>query len=388
MPLGAPLTQAIVDSLGLAVEAVAARRKTSKRSDVSLTQTKAEHSTVVTRETKIRVDTEVDLKGTVDHNEAEIIPATSELEIKNRDEFYEARESPSEEDEKVWALDEAANELEQPTSQDSRKSSDTSISVKYSFGGQPNLESLVAIVLAKCPQAPYDTPRLEYPVVIPQRRPGATGRGFIRAYAPVLAESGIPQETFLSFLKTFHRASQASPVLSVIYVSAGIVGFVPHTAALVTSIVVQVAVGTAIELQRRQRSNSFLDEINEKLFRPRGKYALIMTYKPDAKKAIEAKPTDISEMIYKRSTKNGFKFAKGMFKQESGTTYAEMNIPESAPLVFPGLEQRRTELGELQNVSSGKSSRKFLADYYDRRAQAIYVSRPGCPDYRYADLLI
>jgi hypothetical protein len=381
MPLGAPITQAITNGLGLAVEVVSARRQKSKQPAVVLTETTLGSSPFSARETDPPVQQEKDITEPLDHGEVEYLPAISDLDIKDEDKYHDAQESPTEEDEQNWALDDAANALEQPVSEESRQlSENNTLSVKYGVDGQPSLDSLVAIVLSKCPPITYSPPRLERPVIIPQRRPGEAGRGFIRAYAPVLAESGIPQETFISFLKTFHRASQASPVLGVIYISAGIVGIVPHTATLVTSIVVQVAVGAAIELQKRQRSNSFLDEMNEKIFRPRGKYALIMTYKPDATKAVQGKETDISEMVYKRSTKDGFKFAKGKFKRESGTTYAEVNVPESAPLVFPGLEQQSTELGQIHKVSSGKQSQKFLADYYDRRAQAIYVSRCFCPD--------
>ena len=50
--------------------------------------------------------------------------------------------------------------------------------------------------------------KLQYPVIIPQRRPGSKIRGFVRAYAPVLADHDINQDTFLYFLKTFHKASQ------------------------------------------------------------------------------------------------------------------------------------------------------------------------------------
>lgn len=51
-------------------------------------------------------------------------------------------------------------------------------------------------------------PRLQCPVIIPQRRPGMKIRGFVRAYAPVLADYDVSQATFLKFLKDFHVASQ------------------------------------------------------------------------------------------------------------------------------------------------------------------------------------
>ena len=49
--------------------------------------------------------------------------------------------------------------------------------------------------------------RLSCPVVIPQRSPGSKGRGFMRAYAPVLADYDFGEESFLAFLKSFHKAS-------------------------------------------------------------------------------------------------------------------------------------------------------------------------------------
>jgi hypothetical protein len=62
---------------------------------------------------------------------------------------------------------------------------------------------------------------------------------------------------------------QASKGLPVIFLAAGVVGFVPEVVAQIVSTVVQVGAGTAIELQSRHRANTFLDEMNEKLFKPR-----------------------------------------------------------------------------------------------------------------------
>ncbi len=58
------------------------------------------------------------------------------------------------------------------------------------------------------------SPGLNCPIVIPQRRPGSKTRGFVRAYAPVLVDHDIDQETFLTFLRSFHKASQVSHPLS------------------------------------------------------------------------------------------------------------------------------------------------------------------------------
>jgi hypothetical protein len=50
--------------------------------------------------------------------------------------------------------------------------------------------------------------KLPCPVIIPQRRPGAKRRGFVRAYAPVLQDCGIGQDVFLKFISDFHKSSQ------------------------------------------------------------------------------------------------------------------------------------------------------------------------------------
>jgi hypothetical protein len=51
-------------------------------------------------------------------------------------------------------------------------------------------------------------------------------------------------------------------------------------------------------------------------------------------------------------------------------------MPELALLIFPGLE-KETDIEELKKVGAEKKSQKFMADYYDRRTQAIYVSSLG-----------
>lgn len=46
------------------------------------------------------------------------------------------------------------------------------------------------------------------PVIIPQRRPGNKDRGFVRAYASVLADCDISQVVFLNFLEGSFQASK------------------------------------------------------------------------------------------------------------------------------------------------------------------------------------
>jgi len=99
--------------------------------------------------------------------------------------------------------------------------------------------------------------KLPCPVILPQRRPRDKKRGFVRAYAPVLADCGIDQDAFLDFLKTFHASTKEDKWLQVVNIAAASAGMVPNPIAMGVSIAVQVAVGVAMEVQRRHRSVSF-----------------------------------------------------------------------------------------------------------------------------------
>lgn len=95
--------------------------------------------------------------------------------------------------------------------------------------------------------------KLPCPVIIPQRRPRDKKRGFVRAYAPVLADCGIDQQAFLDFLKTFHASTKEDKWLNVVFLGAGMVGMVPSPIAMGVSMAIQVAVGVSMEVQRRAR---------------------------------------------------------------------------------------------------------------------------------------
>lgn len=277
-------------------------------------------------------------------------------------------DSSDEDDERDWALDEAAGEDEPPVAlqngQEPKK--------KYALDATPTIQSLGAIVLSRFPPPPRSTSQLRCPVIIPQRRPGASGRGFIRAYAPDLAEFGIPKEAFLSFLKVQQEASKASPLLNVVYVGAGIVGCVPHGAAMITSVVVSIAVGACIKHQESQRTNSFLDEMNEKIYKPRGLYAMIMKYNPNANTTLDVQQMDTSSLIVSRATHENDFFRK----VASGETQGELEMPEAAPLVFPALDEVATSVaqsGDVEKRNAFMRSTKFVSNYYDKRAQMEYV---------------
>ncbi|CAK7210538.1 hypothetical protein SCUCBS95973_000816 [Sporothrix curviconia] len=261
--------------------------------------------------------------------------------------------------------------------------------------------------------APVPMSRLPCPVIIPQRRPRNKARGFVRAYAPVLGDCGISQDVFLQFLKGWYLASKASPWIDVVYVAAGIAGFVPEAGAQIASIVVQVVAGAARELQSRHRNNTFLDRANQELFMPRGLFAMVMAFKddmPDAqgggsgllgglksafgKSLVSSERLDINQTTVKYSqlaalggsgaganaTKTSrTKTAMRNLRTNNGMTYTELELPQAAELVYPDLDNAaERDLAAVEGggppkaASKWKRSGKFVSSYLDRRAQAEY----------------
>ncbi|KJK63850.1 hypothetical protein P875_00064666 [Aspergillus parasiticus SU-1] len=146
------------------------------------------------------------------------------------------------EDEAVWELDETAQKVRLPTYEESQDAPTTAGQTEEAK--EEEKENMVRGLVQMA--GPVQTvQRIPCPVIIPQRRPGNKDRGFVRAYAPVLADCGINQDVFLNFLEDFFQASKASPWIEVVYVAAGVVGFFPETAAQITSIIIQTVAGTA-----------------------------------------------------------------------------------------------------------------------------------------------
>ena len=64
------------------------------------------------------------------------------------------------------------------------------------------------------------------------------------------------------------------------------------------------------------------------------------------------------------------------FRKSSGVTRGEVELPETAPLIYPdtGYAEISKPKQDEDSRSSLSSSRKVTAAYFDKRAQAKYVS--------------
>ncbi|EXJ87459.1 hypothetical protein A1O3_04419 [Capronia epimyces CBS 606.96] len=276
-------------------------------------------------------------------------------------------------DKAEWALDDAAQQLEAPPPTYDEASSSSPASADELASAFLNTHQV-----ARDPKKSYQP--LPCPVILPQRRPKDKSRGFVRAYAPVLDTcSGIDQATFIDFLNGLDRASRASPVFDVVNLACFAVGFVPSPIAMGVSIAVQVASRTAQEVQSRHRRNTYLDQINETLFKPRGLYCMIMTFKPDSphEPIIGMDVRSVDQALAKATSNPESEMRQKLktLRLSSGATKGEMSLPESAPLIYPALEAALDRPAEMTPAKQNalKSSTGFVASYLDRRAQAAYA---------------
>jgi hypothetical protein len=96
-----------------------------------------------------------------------------------------------------------------------------------------------------------------------------------------------------------------------------------------------------------------------------------MTWNPESTRGIEH--VDLNATIASRSTDGGF---GSQYRTSDGNTYGEFSFPETAPLVFPALDDlaAQTSAEGLQRTSSMAGKMKFVGEYWDKRAAADFVS--------------
>ncbi len=179
----------------------------------------------------------------------------------------EKHQSLEEGDEEHWNLDDAQNELmgvhsnasssSYPEEHLSKHDQIDPTKVTDAFIRRhpaPTVSSRIATEHApKDESLDLKASKLPLPVILPQRRPKARARGFIRAYAPDLAVTGIDQETFLDFIETFNQASLASPWLDAINLAGFATMALPPGISQAVQLAIMVSVKIAKDIQSRKR---------------------------------------------------------------------------------------------------------------------------------------
>ncbi|QSZ31161.1 hypothetical protein DSL72_000724 [Monilinia vaccinii-corymbosi] len=254
------------------------------------------------------------------------------------------------------------------------------------------------------PGSPSSRPNMKQglpvPVIIPERRPGSKHRGFVRAYAPVLIDCGIDQDTFMDFLVGFEASIKASPYFHVINLAVA-ASVMAEGIAVAPSIIVHAAafaVHTSIEFGRRaymsKEQNKYLDGMNNKLFKPHGLYAMLMTWKPARSSASQTLISTVN-MNTKIVTSVAAREVSGRssLHSTSGKTIGQSQIPESAELIFPLLETASDE----QKENAMKKAGVWFEEWRDKRSTtkfasenpsttlAINAGEPKAPSSRWAD---
>ncbi|KAI9736969.1 MAG: hypothetical protein M1834_000558 [Cirrosporium novae-zelandiae] len=218
--------------------------------------------------------------------------------------------------------------------------------------------------------------KLPLPVVLPQRRPKNRARGFIRAYAPDLMNCGVDQAMFLDFLETFNLASQASPWINAINLAGIAFMHLPTGISQAASLALMLTVQVAKNMQSRHRYNSFLDQINDDFYRPRGLYCMVLTWNPESDDMEVG--VNINETIQSNLTppEGIAQKTKHSLRPSMGNTNG-VAFTETAPLVFPSLDALAGNNSQEAKTQKEKlkSAANFTSEYFDRRAQAKYASK-------------
>lgn len=285
--------------------------------------------------------------------------------------------APEHQDEAAWQLDDAQEEL---ASQISifKEADPSSVTTPNPADGR----ALAANFLHDHPPTYSEsTParRLELPVILTQRRPKTRTRGFIRAYAPVLEDVGIDQQTFLDFVDDLNKAVEPNPWIQAINLASLAAQHVPEPVTLAVSIACKMVADAAAETHSRTKTNGFLDSVNERFFKPRGLVAVIMTWKPTDSSMITNVDFDLGSTTARATPETSGSFAKLKHRMQSSHGASSFEFPETAPLIFPAIDELAASASgnsemEAKKQNVFKRGGKFLTDYTDRRAVAQWAT--------------
>jgi hypothetical protein len=155
--------------------------------------------------------------------------------------------------EEQWELDEAQDELrrspgdkESPPDYNEAQEAVDEASLAHRFASEYPPP-------AYSPTDDSPVPQLPAPILLPQRRPKNRKRGFVRAYAPDLADFGIDQPMFSDFLNAAEKACQGARWLNAINLASIGTMFMPSATGIAVSIAIQIATDVAIAVDGARR---------------------------------------------------------------------------------------------------------------------------------------
>ena len=126
------------------------------------------------------------------------------------------------------------------------------------------------------------------------------------------------------------------------------------------------------------RTNRFFDKMNEEFFQPRGLFCMLLTYNPELPDA-PSTMVDLNSLVSRAVDANNSGLVsrvRNKLKSSHGKTYGDP-FAEVAPLVFPDLDQLASDKDAGKKLSALKKRKGFVDNYFDRRAQAKFVSHPS-----------
>ncbi|KAH0422070.1 hypothetical protein CcaCcLH18_13018 [Colletotrichum camelliae] len=229
------------------------------------------------------------------------------------------------------------------------------------------------------------------PVVLPQRRPKTRVRGFVRAYAPVLAAAGIDQEAFLDFIDTLNKSLIPNPYLYAINLAGFADIIAPDPALTAFGILLGIAVEGVMEGKSRFKSNKFLDRMNADFFGPRGLMCFVATWRPDDVPG--EVPVDFKSKTTGESPSVEFSKGDKVSLEPSATENEKLHRIKKllgerlrshdrildwsnpAPLMFPAVNELVLAQGINEQKKNGLDRAEiWLDDYMDKRAQVEWVN--------------
>ncbi|CDW99258.1 hypothetical protein, partial [Sporisorium scitamineum] len=203
-------------------------------------------------------------------------------------------------------------------------------------------------------------PPLQKPVMIPQRRQSDRLRGFQLLYAPALAESGVSEQQFISFLNRLNVAIGFDNKIKIFNFAID-VGTIACSSweLLVATIGTQALTTTAAHLKSRVKSEAYVAHSNERFFHPRGLHAQIVPVSSVYPQRHVGSPTSEIDASTQRSS---FQFSLG----------SPNVLPEDHPKAHGGLFNLNKRPIEYDPFDYGPGYVKIRPDQYSPMRPSQY----------------